>query len=379
MNQRLKFLLWEHRWGRMYKATSMAYYEAIWLRKFFREPSENMLETTVVYCDNQSGICFSENLVFHDCSKHIDIRYHWYGTTGSNQAPSFQDRWAGYWHPYKASWQGQVYLPSERGWELWNDPSMRLSIEYWALGAPGGPQVLFGAMCDNMVSGSSFPCRFAVYKVSGSSFPCRFAVYKVSGSFFPYEYIPQYDIYIYSGGWHIGWVVHLPLWWLTCVYGEWFTFPYDWWHMHRMSGSPSPMAYEQDEWFTFSCGCPDIHPTHVVWYSWEVPLIWPMSWEKRIETIALKMDNLCIVVLPMSRMHGVQQLDRSRSSLIGSTPGYVDRLLSAESGKVLWITLNRSFLLSISIFSKDEMRCRDSTWWLGWHYDGWILTSEITP
>jgi len=39
-----------------------------------------------------------------------------------------------------------------------------------------------------------------------------------------------------------------------CI-GEWFTFPCDtpWWHMCRKSGSPSFMAYEQDEWYTFSC------------------------------------------------------------------------------------------------------------------------------
>ena len=34
------------------------------------------LEATVVHCDNQSGIRLSENPVFHDRSKHIDIRYH---------------------------------------------------------------------------------------------------------------------------------------------------------------------------------------------------------------------------------------------------------------------------------------------------------------
>ena len=34
------------------------------------------LEATVVHCDNQSGIGLSENLVFHDERKHIDIRYH---------------------------------------------------------------------------------------------------------------------------------------------------------------------------------------------------------------------------------------------------------------------------------------------------------------
>ena len=35
-----------------------------------------MLDTTVILCDNQSGIRLSENPVFHDRSKHIDIKYH---------------------------------------------------------------------------------------------------------------------------------------------------------------------------------------------------------------------------------------------------------------------------------------------------------------
>ena len=34
------------------------------------------LEPTVIYCDNQSCIKLSANPVFHDRSKHIDIRYH---------------------------------------------------------------------------------------------------------------------------------------------------------------------------------------------------------------------------------------------------------------------------------------------------------------
>jgi hypothetical protein len=31
----------------------------------------------VVHCDNQSCIKLTENLVFHDRSKHIDMRYHY--------------------------------------------------------------------------------------------------------------------------------------------------------------------------------------------------------------------------------------------------------------------------------------------------------------
>ena len=34
------------------------------------------MDPTVIYCDNQSCIKLSENPVFHDRSKHIDIWYH---------------------------------------------------------------------------------------------------------------------------------------------------------------------------------------------------------------------------------------------------------------------------------------------------------------
>jgi hypothetical protein len=35
------------------------------------------LETTVVHCDNQSCIKLIENVVFHDGSKLIDMKYHY--------------------------------------------------------------------------------------------------------------------------------------------------------------------------------------------------------------------------------------------------------------------------------------------------------------
>jgi len=37
---------------------------------------DQRMDSTVIYCDNQSCIKLFENLVFHDRSKHIDIRYH---------------------------------------------------------------------------------------------------------------------------------------------------------------------------------------------------------------------------------------------------------------------------------------------------------------
>eukprot|EP00253_Pinus_taeda_P010077 PITA_10077 len=60
-----------------YIAASMASCEAIWLRKLFSELFGFTLDTTVILCDNQSKIRLSENPIFHDRSKHIDIRYHY--------------------------------------------------------------------------------------------------------------------------------------------------------------------------------------------------------------------------------------------------------------------------------------------------------------
>ena len=60
-----------------YIVASMASCEAVWLRKLFNEFFGFTLDTTVILCDNQNGIRLSENPVFHDRSKHIDIRYHY--------------------------------------------------------------------------------------------------------------------------------------------------------------------------------------------------------------------------------------------------------------------------------------------------------------
>ena len=53
-----------------YVAASMAACEGMWLRKLLLGLFECEVETTVVHCDNQSGIRLSENPVFHDRSKH---------------------------------------------------------------------------------------------------------------------------------------------------------------------------------------------------------------------------------------------------------------------------------------------------------------------
>ena len=57
-------------------ATSQAACEAIRMWKILVGLFGQMMDPTVIYCDNQSCIKLYENLVFHDRSKHIDIRYH---------------------------------------------------------------------------------------------------------------------------------------------------------------------------------------------------------------------------------------------------------------------------------------------------------------
>jgi hypothetical protein len=59
-----------------YMAASQATCEAIWMRKILVGLFGSHLDPTMIYCDNQSCIKLSINPVFHDISKHIDIRYH---------------------------------------------------------------------------------------------------------------------------------------------------------------------------------------------------------------------------------------------------------------------------------------------------------------
>jgi hypothetical protein len=60
-----------------YIVASAASREAVWLRKLLSDLFSAELEPTVIHCDNQSCIKLSENPVFHDRSKHIEMRYHY--------------------------------------------------------------------------------------------------------------------------------------------------------------------------------------------------------------------------------------------------------------------------------------------------------------
>ena len=50
--------------------------EAIWLRKLLSDLFDLKLDATCIHCDKQSCVKLSENPVFHEKLKHIDIIYH---------------------------------------------------------------------------------------------------------------------------------------------------------------------------------------------------------------------------------------------------------------------------------------------------------------
>ena len=58
-----------------YMAASQASCEALWLRKLLVGLFGVQLRPTMIYCDNQSCVKLSENPVFHNRSKHIEIQY----------------------------------------------------------------------------------------------------------------------------------------------------------------------------------------------------------------------------------------------------------------------------------------------------------------
>jgi hypothetical protein len=60
-----------------YIALSVAVREAVWFRKLLTNVFDHERDPTIIHCDNQSCVKLFENLVFHDRSKHIEIKYHY--------------------------------------------------------------------------------------------------------------------------------------------------------------------------------------------------------------------------------------------------------------------------------------------------------------
>jgi hypothetical protein len=59
-----------------YIALSVAVCEAVWLHKLLTDLFDHEMDP-IITCDNQSCVKLFENPVFHDRSKHIEIKYHY--------------------------------------------------------------------------------------------------------------------------------------------------------------------------------------------------------------------------------------------------------------------------------------------------------------
>jgi hypothetical protein len=59
-----------------YIAACDACMEVVWLYKLVYGLSDQVLDSTVIYCDDQICVNLLENLVFHDTSKHIKIKHY---------------------------------------------------------------------------------------------------------------------------------------------------------------------------------------------------------------------------------------------------------------------------------------------------------------
>lgn len=60
-----------------YIAACVGAREAVWLRKLLAGLFGQSLEPTIIHCDNQSCVKLSVSPVFHDRSKHMEIKYHY--------------------------------------------------------------------------------------------------------------------------------------------------------------------------------------------------------------------------------------------------------------------------------------------------------------
>ena len=60
-----------------YIVLSVVVREVVWLHKILTYLFGHVIDSTIIHCDNQSCVKLSENPVFHDKSKHIEINYHY--------------------------------------------------------------------------------------------------------------------------------------------------------------------------------------------------------------------------------------------------------------------------------------------------------------
>jgi hypothetical protein len=60
-----------------YITLSVEVCEVVWLRKLLIDLFDHEMDPTIIHCDNQKCVKLYKDPVFHDRSKHIEIKYHY--------------------------------------------------------------------------------------------------------------------------------------------------------------------------------------------------------------------------------------------------------------------------------------------------------------
>ena len=60
-----------------YKAAFTTIVERVWLRRLMADLGIGQPSATTIYTGSQSALAVAQNLVFHACTKHIEVHYHY--------------------------------------------------------------------------------------------------------------------------------------------------------------------------------------------------------------------------------------------------------------------------------------------------------------
>jgi hypothetical protein len=71
-----------------YVATGQCCAQLFWMRQTLWNFGYNLSKVPLL-CDNESAICLADNPVEHNCTKHIDIRHHFFETTNKGDISIF--------------------------------------------------------------------------------------------------------------------------------------------------------------------------------------------------------------------------------------------------------------------------------------------------
>ncbi|MCO5551871.1 hypothetical protein L7F22_005377 [Adiantum nelumboides] len=63
--------------GAVYRAVFTAKIECVWLRRLMADLGVGQDTANTIYTDSQSALTIARNPIFHACTKHIQVHYHY--------------------------------------------------------------------------------------------------------------------------------------------------------------------------------------------------------------------------------------------------------------------------------------------------------------